>query len=428
MIHWQPGFSGYPFFKHQRQLPRLMIHSTLPTTSEFKMSLEFQAPEEKAGIGREIATSGPWQVRWIDSVSELESLSPAWQELAEKAICRNVAMEPRFLVPAWKHLADVKVRVLVVQSGEQLLALLPLVKKTLFRLPVAAMEVWRHEQCFDATPLLRREVAGQVWQQIVDFLHGEGLGLLSLDLVNAEPRFDSILSACCRESGLPLFSKQRFERAAIRPYTGAAEYLEKHASKNLRKTTRRQLRRLENLGNLTVSYSTPDSDFSAWAREFLELEKSGWKGLHQTALGSRESTTRFYEELISRSVPENGARFLALRMNGRPIAMLSDLAAGDQAWCYKTAYDESFADFSPGLLAEIRNIDYMHQDGIRFADSCTAADNSTLNRLWGERVKFQHAVVALRPGLPTWVIRSLPLAQRLVRRFRPGARRCSHPK
>ena len=364
------------------------------------------------------------QARWLDRDSLADRIQ-AWDDLAANALWRSPGLEPNYLLPALNHL-DPNIRVLVIEdasadAASNIIGLAPIMPTRKFRLPFRCAEVWKHEQCFDSTPLLHHSHAQQAWQTLCQELIRSGFDMLSLDTVTAEPDFETILSATAEDLQFARFTRANYQRAAFRPSPDFDQYRSRHVSKSVRKSTARQLRRLSEKGEVHWERSNPESDFDNLASQFMALEASGWKGREGTAIQSQPRTRDFYRELVQRSAAAGKARFLTLSFNSQPIAMISDLQSGDTVYSYKTAYDESFAEFSPGVQLEVKNLEFLHEDGIRFGDSCTLADNATINRIWGQKVGFQDTLFSLRPGLNRFVTRLLPAARNLARKFRQQA-------
>jgi hypothetical protein len=71
----------------------------------------------------------------------------------------------------------------------------------------------------------------------------------------------------------------------------------------------------------------------------------------------------------------------------RPAAFKCNLIAGDEVFCFKIAYDETLARFSPGVQLEQRMVDVFHDEmpSIGLLDSCADPDNDMINRLWPDR-------------------------------------------
>jgi len=86
----------------------------------------------------------------------------------------------------------------------------------------------------------------------------------------------------------------------------------------------------------------------------------------------------------------------ALRLDGRAIAMLLTLVSGNAGFSFKTAFDEDFARFSPGVLLQRETLGLLTSRKLAFIDSCAAQDHPMIDSLWRER----RAVVTLSLPLP----------------------------
>jgi hypothetical protein len=65
--------------------------------------------------------------------------------------------------------------------------------------------------------------------------------------------------------------------------------------------------------------------------------------------------------------------------------MLASLLAPPGAFSYKTAFDERFSRFSPGVLLQLENLAMLERAGIAWTDSCAAPDHPMIDSLWRER-------------------------------------------
>jgi hypothetical protein len=82
--------------------------------------------------------------------------------------------------------------------------------------------------------------------------------------------------------------------------------------------------------------------------------------------------------------------------------MLINLLAPPGAFLFKTAYDEDYARFSPGVLLQIENLDLLERDGVAWVDSCAAENHPMIDALWTERrpiVRVTVRLAGLRRGL-----------------------------
>jgi hypothetical protein len=132
-----------------------------------------------------------------------------------------------------------------------------------------------------------------------------------------------------------------------------------------------------------------------WTREFLELEAAGWKGDRGNALARSRSTARLFADTVEQAARAGALERLALRLNGRPIAMLANLIAPPGAFAWKTAYDETYARFSPGVLLQHRNLEILGRSDIEWCDSCAAQAHPMIDRLWRERRDIGHINIGI---------------------------------
>ncbi len=356
--------------------------------------------------------------RWVSDVSELESISGQWSELANDATWKNPMLMPGMLIPAFMYLNDSNARCLIIEDNSdsddvRLFGLLPLIDQKIYGIPIKTAAIWKHDYCFDGTPLIRDGFEKEVMEEIVTFLNSENYRLLKLTPVVIEEQLQQSIDENLHRLGASSYTLDEFERAAFMPTSDSKQYVLENLSKKFRQKSQRLARRLAEEGEVVYEQANEHSDFSQLAHQFLDLEQSGWKGKNGTALACDPSRKKFYLDCIERLSPLGQCRFLTLKLNDKPIAMISCISCGSRIQAFKTAFDESYASFSPGVAIEIHNLELMHAESITFADSCAASSESAMNRIWGQKVKIQSVVLALRSGLPTIVVNSLPLLKKM---------------
>ena len=60
-----------------------------------------------------------------------------------------------------------------------------------------------------------------------------------------------------------------------------------------------------------------------------------------------------------------------LLVGERPVAAMVMLGSGNTSWCWKIAYDETFAHYSPGVLLTLDATEALLADpAVAYADSC----------------------------------------------------------
>ena len=77
---------------------------------------------------------------------------------------------------------------------------------------------------------------------------------------------------------------------------------------------------------------------------------------------------------------------LSLGTTDRTAAMQCNLAAGDTLFCFKVAFDDDLARYSPGVQLELAAVEAFHDSaGLALVDSCAEPDNELINGLWPDR-------------------------------------------
>ncbi len=192
----------------------------------------------------------------------------------------------------------------------------------------------------------------------------------------------------------------------------ADAYISSALSAESRQKLRKSEKKLQEHGHVTHRVLQPGDDVQGWIDEFLQVEASGWKGARGSALNCSEKNRRFINEAFASAFSRHRLVMVGIDVDGRPVARYSGFIAGEGAFAFKTAYDEAFRRFAPGLLAELDMIHAFHAlPGVRWMDSITGPTNSTINRLWKHRLVVQRLAVGLGAGGELVVLVLLPALQ-----------------
>ncbi len=359
--------------------------------------------------------------RLVSELEELEELAEQWKRLHEVCLQPNAFMDPNFLVPAIRHLSiPGSVSVLVVEAPNRkninapkvLCALMPLVKRRMYGIPQKCFEVWKHDFCYDSTPLIREDCGKEAFSAALDFLEGElNVKMLSMNTVVGEGKFQNLMTELIYERNHGVFTRDAFTRACFVPDTDPEYYIRKNVSRNTRKNVARMEGQLSELGVLEHQTVNDISFGEHWIDEFLEIEASGWKGSDGTAMLCNPSTRSFFKEMAQLHIANGTLSFLKVSLDKHPIAMLCDIQHGGYAVAFKTAYDEDYRKYSPGVIAELKNIEKCYADGIEKLDSCATPDHTMINRIWSDRTRMQSIVMSLGGSISKMAVASLPLLQ-----------------
>ena len=351
-----------------------------------------------------------------------------WEELANTASEPNVFYEAWHFLPALQLFPQERHRRFLFLYGQPerreggkygpapLIGFVPMTCRRFLQLtPVCVSDMWTHPYCFLATPLLRAGREVEALEILFDWFRRDPLGtaLWRLEMVSGDGPFAHALMDLCFRHQRPRFLVSGYARARIEPMAdSAADYLAKNLSSRARKDLRRKRRHLEQLGVVQTQELQPGEAAEPWIEQFLTLEASGWKGRAGTAFACDPAHAQFFREMCRGAFQRGKLHMLRLLLNDRPIAMQCDLGDPRGMFSFKIAYDESYANHSPGVLLELFNIERLHlQRQIRWIDSCAVPNHSMINRLWSERRLIQNLWLSTGRGPGDTLVSLLPLAQ-----------------
>lgn len=344
--------------------------------------------------------------------------------LAGTAVEPNVFHESWMLDAALEHL-DVPELILVqVYHGSTLVGLFPLHMCRRFRnLPLRNLRSWSHEYMPLGSPLIAAGHVSASLAALLDWIGSKHAPALILDL--ASVRADGpIATALSRD----LHQRQRFavhralrERALLdlrQPVTSGISG--KH-----RKEIRRQQRRLAELGSVEYRALKKDEPVAPWIERFLAIEMSGWKGAEGTAMGVEAGDRAFLAQIAQQAHRRGQLQMLELTLDGATIATKCNLISGEAAFMFKIGYDQNYAKYSPGLLLELFNMDYLRSpacSALAWADSCAKSQHFMIDRLWTGRRVIGYYAVCGQGLIPRNVVRHGPRMQRIWQRLNASAK------
>ncbi|WP_379922049.1 GNAT family N-acetyltransferase [Erythrobacter sp. R86502] len=323
----------------------------------------------------------------------------AWQRLVACAAEPNPFFEPWFLRPAMDQwaTADQVVATAWYDNG-QLAALLP-VNRSLhyYGHVVPHAKSWLHPNAFCGVPLIAAGHEDAFWRAMLSYLDRQaGRALFwHLPLLPADGPVNAALSRVLAATPRTYYTAAEESRAVLTGPMCADDYLETSMSAKKRKELRRQHNRLTEEGALIFERLDDASSLAAWTAEFLALEAAGWKGAAGSALASAPDTYTLFVQALAGAAAEGRLERLALRLNGRAIAMLVNFVTPPGVYSFKTAFDENYARFSPGMLLQLENLSLLDRSDVQWADSCAAEGHPMIERLWRDKRRMVSRNIAI---------------------------------
>jgi hypothetical protein len=313
------------------------------------------------------------------------------------AVEPNAFCESWFLCPALAQFDPrARVQLFTLWSGGKLCGLMPLVSQAQYgRWPMPHMQNWLHHNAFLGTPLVRKGHERDFWRALLPLLDdvgGQALFAHFNGLV-VDGALCKSLAEVCREQGRRRALVHREERAFLSGNLDPESYFEEAVRGKKRKELRRQKNRLSEEGELSFARHSDARGLTEWTAEFLALERQGWKGTNGSALDCSDATRMLFSEALKGAAALGKLERLELRLNGRPLAMLVNFLCAPGSFSFKTAFDEDYARFSPGVLLQIENLALLQHADISWCDSCAAEGHPMIDSLWtGRRLVGRYSV------------------------------------
>jgi CelD/BcsL family acetyltransferase involved in cellulose biosynthesis len=337
------------------------------------------------------------------SLTDLPRVESHWRGLAARALEPNPFAESAFLIPAAKTIAPRRLTALCVWESPKRTRLNGLAILRSRLAPFGLVGVWRSEQAPLPALLLDCERADVALEAIADWLASHwpwavGLGVAAVDVDGGLA--EALRTTAARRS-LRLDGSNPRLRAAL-PCGSGANFAALLGAQR-RKEWGRTRRRLEELGKLEFAWS----DCRSAIEDFLALEASGWKRERGTALLADAHRAAFARAMLDGFASDGRLRIARLSLDGRLIASGAVLRAGDRAFYWKTAFDPTFAEFSPGVQLTLSMSRALETDpGLALADSCAEPNHTMIDRIWPARIALADYALATRAGASL----SFPLA------------------
>lgn len=339
----------------------------------------------------------------------------AWDALTACASEPNPFFESWYLLPALRaHDPEGSVRLLRFECDGELAGLLPIRREPrYYRWPIPQLTTWIHGNCFLGAPLVAAGLERHFWRALLDWAdRAPGLALfLHLPHMPLDGPLQTALAQVLDEQQRLAGLVHIEQRALLQSDLSRDAYFEAALSGKKRKELRRQFARLSELGEVTLERTEGDEHLGRWIDDFLALEHSGWKGGAGSALASHQTTTRMFREALSGAASHGRLERLTLNLDGEPIAMLASFLTPPGAFSYKTAFDERYARYSPGVLLQRENLAMLDHPLVRWTDSCAAADHPMIDHIWRERRAIGRLSIAIGGKLRRAAFRQLLKAE-----------------
>jgi CelD/BcsL family acetyltransferase involved in cellulose biosynthesis len=312
-----------------------------------------------------------------------------WDALARECTEPNAFCESWFLQPALRQFdCQGSVKIFTLWDGAKLCGLMPLsFKRRYGRWLMPHVQNWLHHNAFLGTPLVRQGYEDIFWRALLTQLdcHPGSALFFHINGIPTEGPLSSALQRVSAEQQRRIACVEDKARALLEGALSPDVYFENAVRPKKRKELRRQKNRLAEEGVLTFLRQEDGEGLDVWIAEFLALEQRGWKGANGSALACAAETRNLFVETLRGAAAAGQLERLELRLDGKPLAMLVNFLAQPGSFSFKTAFDEDYARYSPGVLLQIENLALLEKTGIDWCDSCAAEGHPMIDSLWTGR-------------------------------------------
>jgi CelD/BcsL family acetyltransferase involved in cellulose biosynthesis len=354
--------------------------------------------------------------RVVESLDELTSIRPVWDELA--AASGRPFSAPAWVLSWWEHLRPegARLRVLVVESDGATAGVVPLYASGRVHRPIGG-------ELGPVEPVARAGMEQRVVEAAVELLaarerpasielgqHGDGTDWAGM-LSRAWP-------------GRAAWRWVEAEAQAPRVDFGEGfDALMSEKSKSFRRDIRTSRRKLDEAGGAFrfATEETLESDI----REFLRLHRMRLADRGGSNIPEGEGIERMLVAVGRQLLPSGRFRLICLDLNGEVIAADLLLAAGQEVSAWNSGFDETHREFSPIMQCLVYALADAAERGERTMSLGPGAQ-SYKYRLSNAEDCLKSSVIAPRGGsFPLVRLRLLPRQGRrvLAKRLTPEAKR-----
>lgn len=318
------------------------------------------------------------------SAAQASDFQARWRALSERALVPNPFWDPAIFLPAIDCLGHQAISLATVSRADgTLVGLAPFEIKRHLGFGTRLVRLWTHPYLPLGSPLVDPNSALALGELLSGLMKATGLPVLA----HFVKRFESLSTDM---PGITVECLAQHERAALRSALKGPQYRLVQLSKKRRQGLDRRFRRLAEVtagfGPLDIELCRDKTLVKARFESFLSLESRSWKGAKKTALLSRACDADFARRIAENLAARDACMIATLKAGDKALAALALFNLGGETFSWKTAYDETYREYSPGTQLLARFADTLMETGRGLIlDSCATPGNELANTLWGER-------------------------------------------
>lgn len=337
------------------------------------------------------------------NTEDLDDIAGAWDELAERTEASPFD-RPEW-VRAWRDaFGRGRLLILTTPVGGELAGVLPLERRR------GGLRSPANGHSPEGPALVRDPSAAGA---LADGLFAMRPAAVQLGPFDADSSITKALCEHARRAGYDCVFRGVSRAPYLRGRKSAADW-RPAVGRNLRHDVERRLRRLCEVGAVSIQVSDGRSGLHALLDEGFAVERASWKGTQGTAIASDEATSRFYTRVAEWAAGRGWLRLALLRVDGHAIAFQLDLEVARTYHSLKIGYDPAYTRFSPGKILMYEMVCRAMEHRLESYE-LHGTDEPWKER-WSEGVRERVALHAFSPSPGGRLLRTAFLARRTLAR------------
>ncbi len=344
----------------------------------------------------------------------------AWRRLAARSLEPNPFAEPDFFILSVRHFEKyADARLVIAQEGTEFTGVLPLARVDSPRVPPRRIESTTADPTQISglqTPLVDRTDPDQTVDALMAALgraarYDGWPGIVLFDEIASDGPVAASLRRVCEQRRCPIFVKDTWERATV---SRVGKWATPVDAKRRGDIGRRR-RQLVNDAGAEVTVIDLSAEPAA-CDAFLEMELAGWKGREGGhAFARYPNMAAWFRDWHRRLVAANRVTLLALTVGSVRIAMTYFVRGGEGLFCFRVAFDETYAKYGPGPMLLASALDFLRDNtDAAWIDSMTGKDNTFFLRMLPERRRLSRLYIGTGGRLDRAMVSALPALTKLA--------------
>jgi CelD/BcsL family acetyltransferase involved in cellulose biosynthesis len=325
--------------------------------------------KSEENLGRGIDTHDVYHVRWLSSAAEMDEAASLWLNLDARSSAEFVGFQSFEWCRNWienhGH-SFAKPRVLMLQRGQQAVAILPLMQTSAsFGIGLMQMLGAPHTQYANVLTAEGRLSATEVKILREALQKSKGVDAAVFNYVPEDSPLAFLLSKTAPSQTMANASAQ-FDLASL----PNGQPFESTLSKDKQREMRKKLRKLESEAGYSLETLRPGMAEYRCAIETCIAMKSEW--LQETAkVGASlayDGHARFLASIAQSENSKDGPYVWVMKSGGKPIAIELGMLQRGHYYAYMGAFDWNMRKLSPGKLLMCHVINTLRDMGARKYD------------------------------------------------------------